>query len=64
MSRRPAFAVSIAVFAFGMSTGFTDGVATSLVVLLVSRSFVLAPALVLPPALPASPHPHPPRSCC
>lgn len=42
-----AFLTSIAVFAFGMSTGFTDGVATSLVVLLVVGSFVLAPSIVL-----------------
>jgi hypothetical protein len=42
-----AFVVSIAVFTFGMSTGFTDGVATSLVVLLVVGSFVLAPSIVL-----------------
>ena len=42
-----AFVVSIVVFAIGLSTGFSDGVATSLVVLLVAGSFVLAPAIVL-----------------
>ena len=42
-----AFVVSIVVFAIGISTGFSDGVATSLVVLLVAGSFVLAPAIVL-----------------
>jgi hypothetical protein len=51
-----AFAVSIAVFAFGMSTGFTDGVATSLVALLVAGSFVLAPAIVLHHAVRAADH--------
>ena len=42
-----AFVVSIVVFAIGLSTGFSDGVATSLVVLLVAGSFVLAPDRVV-----------------
>ena len=42
-----AFLVSIAVFAVGLATGFTDAVATTLVALLVAGSAVLAPAIVL-----------------
>ncbi len=42
-----AFLVSIVVFAVGLATGFTDAVATTLVVLLVAGSAVLAPAIVL-----------------
>jgi hypothetical protein len=42
------------VFAIGLSTGFSDGVATSLVVLLVAGSFVLAPAIVLHHAVQAA----------
>ena len=42
-----AFVISIVVFAIGLSTGFSDGVATSLVALLGAGSFVLAPAIVL-----------------
>ena len=49
-----AFVVSIVVFAIGLSTGFSAGVATSLVVLLVAGSFVLAPAIVLPHAVQAA----------
>ncbi len=51
-----AFAVSIVVFAVGMSTGFTDGVATSLLVLLLVGSFVLAPSIVLHHAVRATDH--------
>ena len=42
-----AYLVAIVVFAVGLSTGFTDAYATTLVVLLVAGSFVLAPAIVL-----------------
>jgi len=42
-----AYLVAIVVFAVGLATGFTDAVATTLVVLLVAGSFVLAPAIVL-----------------
>ena len=42
-----AFATSLIVFAAGLSYGFSVGVATSLVVLLVVGSVVLAPAIVL-----------------
>ena len=51
-----AFVVSIVVFAVGMSTGFTDDVATSLVALLVAGSFVLAPSIVLHHAVRAADH--------
>ena len=51
-----AFAVSIVVFTVGMSTGFTDGVATSLLVLLLVGSFVLAPSTVLHHAVRATDH--------
>ncbi len=51
-----AFVVSIVVFAVGMSTGFTDNVATSLVALLVAGSFVLAPSIVLHHAARAADH--------
>ena len=42
-----AYLVAIVVFAVGLTTGFTDAFATTLVVLLVAGSFVLAPAIVL-----------------
>ena len=42
-----AFVTSIVVFAVGLGTGFTDGVATTLVVLLIAGSAILAPAIVL-----------------
>tara|TARA_B110000438_G_scaffold210790_1_gene202819 strand:+ start:512 stop:706 length:195 start_codon:yes stop_codon:yes gene_type:complete len=41
------YLVAIAVFAVGLTTAFTDVIATTLVVLLVTGSFVLAPAIVL-----------------
>ena len=42
-----AFAASLVIFAAGLSSGFSGRVATSLVVLLVVGSVVLAPAIVL-----------------
>jgi multisubunit Na+/H+ antiporter MnhG subunit len=42
-----SYLVAIVVFAVGLTTGFTDAFATTLVVLLVAGSFVLAPAIVL-----------------
>ena len=41
------YLVAIAVFALGLTTGFTDAIATTLVVLLIAGSFILAPAIVL-----------------
>ena len=42
-----AFAASLVIFAAGLASGFSGRVATSLVVLLVAGSVVLAPAIVL-----------------
>ncbi|MCS5677318.1 MAG: hypothetical protein VX782_01340 [Actinomycetota bacterium] len=42
-----AFVASLVVFAAGLASGFSGRVATSLVVLLVAGSIVLAPAIVL-----------------
>ena len=42
-----AFAASLVIFAAGLASGFSARVATSLVVLLVAGSVVLAPAIVL-----------------
>ncbi len=42
-----AYLVAIGVFAVGLTTGFTDAFAVTLVVLLVAGSFVLAPAIIL-----------------
>jgi len=41
------FVSSIVVFAVGLSNGFSDGIATALVALLVAGSIILAPAIVL-----------------
>ncbi|HCV36840.1 MAG TPA: hypothetical protein DF783_07920 [Acidimicrobiaceae bacterium] len=49
-----AFLAAIVVFAAGLSTTFTDGVATALVVLLVFGSIVLAPSIVLHHAVKAA----------
>ena len=42
-----AFTASLIIFAAGLASGFSGRVATSLVVLLVAGSVVLAPAIVL-----------------
>ncbi|MAG04736.1 MAG: hypothetical protein CL406_09075 [Acidimicrobiaceae bacterium] len=49
-----AFLTAIVVFAVGLTTTFTDGVATALVVLLVVGSVVLAPSIVLHHAVKAA----------
>jgi len=41
------FVSSIVVFAIGLSTGFSDGIAAALVALLIAGSVILAPAIVL-----------------
>ena len=42
-----AFLVALVVFGVGLATTFTEGVATSLVALLVGGSVVLAPSIIL-----------------
>ena len=42
-----AFGLAIGVLAIGLATDFTDGIATTVVGLLVSGSVVLAPAILL-----------------
>ena len=49
-----AFLTAIVVFAAGLATPFTDGVATALVALLVAGSIVLAPSIVLHHAVKAA----------
>jgi len=51
-----AFLTAIVVFAVGFATTFTERVATTLIVLLVAGSIVLAPAIVLHHAVKAAEH--------